>query len=486
MRILIVDDHPDVRISLAEFLGQIGHDCVHAGSAEEALRLLPQVSPGLLISDLRMPGMDGLALLSAVRALPSAPPVALMTAFGDSTTAIEAMRRGAVDYLRKPIDVRELHRLVERIELAARASPIPSIREVADGVIVAGADLDRLLALADRIHAAPDLPCLIEGETGTGKELFARRVHHGGEPCDAPFVALNCTAISAGLFESELFGYAPGAFTGANPRGAEGKVAAAAGGTLFLDEIGDLPPDQQAKLLRLLEDRSWYPVGDNRLRRLQARIVCATNANLVGRVLEGRFREDLYYRLKVCHLRIPPLRERDGGVLPLARALLERAARRRSRSGMVLSPAAERIVATHRWPGNVRQLTHALEQACLLANDTLIDDGLLRSLIDDGLGGGPLRPTVAATPTPSAVTTPAPIPPQQPALSLPQLPPGRISLDPAGCNLDAWNRALVAEALRLNNGSPVRASTYLGVTRKVLYTLRKRYGLFEPDDRDEE
>jgi len=471
VRILLVDDHPDVRLSLGEFLDQLGHVTAQAGGGDDALRQVREQRPDLVITDLRMPGMTGLELIVALRALPGAPPVALMTAFGDAQTAIEALRRGAVDYLRKPIDVRELHRLIERTELNLAQPAARPPRLEADGMIVAGADLERLLALADRIHAAPDQPCLIEGETGTGKELFARRVHHGGQPDDAPFIALNCTAIASGLFESELFGHAAGAFTGANPKGAEGKLSLAAGGTLFLDEIGDLQPELQAKLLRLLEDRAWYPVGDNKLRRLQARIICATNAGLIERVQDGRFREDLYYRLKVCHLRLPPLRERDGGVLPLARLLLTRAAKRRSREGILLSAAAEAVISGHRWPGNVRQLGHALEQACLLSDSDEIAGELLASLVAD---------------QPSRRTTPPQIEAVPGALSLPHLPPGQLTLDPAGCDLDAWQRAMVIAALQLNRGSPVKASAYLGVTRKVLYTLRKRYGLFAAGDNDEE
>ncbi len=473
MRILLVDDHPDVRLSMAEFLGQIGHDTEQAGSGTEAIRRVRERRPDLVITDLRMPGMSGLELLTALRADPGAPPVALMTAFGDSATAVEALRQGAVDYLRKPIDVRELHRLIERTEVGLAPSAGAEPRSEVDGLIVAGGDLERLLALADRIHVAPDLPCLIEGETGTGKELFARRVHHGGGDSEGPFVALNCTAIAPGLFESELFGHAAGAFTGASPRGAEGKLALAAGGTLFLDEIGDLQADLQAKLLRLLEDRSWYPVGDNRLRKLQARIVCATNAGLLERVRDGRFREDLYYRLKVCHLRLPPLREREGGVLPLARMLLAQAARRRNRVSIRLSTAAEAVISGHRWPGNVRQLVHALEQACLLSDSDEIAGGFFAELVTER--GGP--PRMAA-----AVPASLPVAP----LELSRLPPARLQLDPAGCDLDAWQRALVVAALQLNRGSPVKASAFLGISRKVLYTLRKRYGLFEADDKDEE
>ena len=481
MHILLVDDHPDVRLSMAEFLGQIGHETEQAGSGTEAIRRVRERRPDLVLTDLRMPGMSGMELLTALRASPGAPPVALMTAFGDSATAVEALRHGAVDYLRKPIDVRELHRLIERTEVTLVPAMGVEPRSEADGLIVAGNDLERLLALADRIHAAPDLPCLIEGETGTGKELFARRVHHGGTASDGPFVALNCTAIAQGLFESELFGYAAGAFTGANPRGAEGKLALAAGGTLFLDEIGDLHGDLQAKLLRLLEDRSWYPVGDNRLRKLQARIVCATNAGLLERVHDGRFREDLYYRLKVCHLRLPPLRERQGGVLPLARLLLTQAARRRNRVGIRLSAAAEAVISGQRWPGNVRQLVHALEQACLLCDGDEIAGDFFAELVAEQQGPPPglLLPPAAA-----AVTVPTPLPAAP--LELSRLPPARLHLDPAGCDLDAWQRAMVVAALRLNHDSPVKASAFLGISRKVLYTLRKRHGLFEADDKDEE
>jgi DNA-binding NtrC family response regulator len=474
MQVLLVDDHPEVRASLSEFIGQIGHECSEAACAADALAEIRRRRPGLVITDLRMPGMDGLQFIQALRAEPDPPPIALMTAFGDAGTAVEAMRRGAIDYLRKPIDVRELHRLIERAEVA---SPAPARRlephAEPDGLVVTGEDIARLIELADRIHAAPELPCLIEGETGTGKELFARRVHHGGEPSDAPFVALNCSAIAGGLFESELFGHAPGAFTGASPKGSDGKAALAAGGTLFLDGIADLPPEQQAKLLRLIEERAWYPVGDNRQRRLQARVVCATNAGLIERVRQGRFREDLYYRLKVCHLRLPPLRERVGGAVPLARELLAVAARRRGRGSMAFEPEAEALIAARRWPGNVRELQHALERACLLVDGPIITRAALAELLDDD--GSPRTP-----PAQPAVRE------GSPPLALPSLPPGRLVLDPAGCDLDAWHRAIVAEALRLNRGSPVRASAYLGVTRKVLYSLRKRYGLFEPDQPDEE
>lgn len=466
MDVLLVDDHPEVRLSLADFLEQLGHNAVHAGSGEEALRLIRERHPGLVITDLRMPGMTGLELLEALEDFDDPPPLALMTAHGEADTAINAMRHGAIDYLRKPIDVRELHRLVERVSGDRKPVVSTGIHEERDGLLVVGVDFERLVDFADRLHEAADLPCLIEGETGVGKELFARRIHHGGKPSAGAFVALNCAAIAPGLFEAELFGYAPGAFTGAVQGGAAGKLALAAGGTIFLDEVGDLPLDQQAKLLRLLEDRAWYPVGGNQLQRLTARVVCATNVGLLDRVRTHRFREDLYYRLKVGHLRIPALRDRRDAIVPLARALLARVAQRRGRGSMQFSPDAEAVLLAHPWPGNVRELVHLLEQVLLMVRGAVVDKPLLATLI----AGGESLPA-PSSPSPAPLTG-------HPRLALPRLPPAELALDAGGFPLDEWQRAIIAAALAANDGSPVRTAAYLGITRKVLYTLRKRYGLF--------
>ena len=465
MDVLLVDDHPEVRSSLCDFLQQLGHRGIQASSGEEALRLVSERRPGLVVSDLRMPGMSGLELLNALEELDQPPPFVLMTAFGDANTAVMALRHGALDYLRKPIDVRELHRLVERVvQSKIPESGAHPIHEDRDGLLVVDSELERLVALADRLHAASDMPCLIEGETGTGKELFARRIHHGGKPAAGPFIALNCAAISTGLFEAELFGYAAGAFTGASPGGAMGKLELAAGGTIFLDEIGDLPTDQQAKLLRLLEDRTWYPVGSTQLKRLTARVVCATNAGLLGQVHSRKFREDLYYRLKVGHMRLPTIRERPESLVPLARGLVRQIAARRGRSTMKLSSEALAYMAGHAWPGNVREMLHVLEQCVVLESGAVIDRQLVAQAMD----------AVRVTP-PVPVT--APTMEQSAGLRLPRIPPAALMVDANGLDLDAWLRALVAAALAQNDDSPVRTATYLGISRKVLYTLRKRYRL---------
>lgn len=463
--ILLVDDHAEVRESLAGFIEQLGHATVMAGGGAEALAIIRDNRPDLVLSDLRMPGMSGLELLEAIEDFERPPPLALMTAFGDAETAIEALRLGAADYLRKPVDVRELHQLIERY------APSPSGRmltphpeyEQADGLVVAGPAMAKVVALADRLHGAPDFPCLIEAETGCGKELVARRIHHGGKPTGAgPFVAINCAAIAPGLFESELFGYTAGAFTGANKGGAAGKLALAAGGTLLLDEIVELPLDQQAKLLRVLEDRTWYPVGSNQLERLKARVVCACNQRLTERVADGRFREDLFYRLKVGHLRIPPLRERTDEILPLARSFLMRIRRDRERGFQKLSSGADAFLMAQPWPGNVRQLYHLLEQASMLYDGAVLDSHHLVELMP---GSKPVAsPSNPLGDLPPLMTT---LPPPSEALRLPD----------GGFDIDLWTKMVVAAALEKNGGSPVRTSAYLGLTRKVLYTLRKRYGL---------
>jgi two-component system, NtrC family, response regulator AtoC len=469
MRILLVDDHPEVRQSLGAFIEQLGHEALQCDNAPTAVATARNEHPDLIISDLRMPGMDGLHLLAALEQLDQPPPLALMTAFGDADTAIAALRQGAIDYLRKPIDVRELHRLIERVgsttaPIGDRQPGATRLREEADGLVIHGEAFARVVALADRLHAAEGLPCLIEGETGSGKELVARRIHHGGKPrISAPFVAVNCAAIAPGLFEAELFGYASGAFTGALAGGAQGKLALASGGTLLLDELADLPLDQQAKLLRVLEDRTWYPVGSNQLQHLEARVVCACNSNLLELVGKGRFREDLYYRLKVGHVRIPPLRERRDDILPMAQVFMGRIRRTRGRGFQKLSSEAGRLLQDYQWPGNVRQLHHLLEQAGMLHDGAVLDTGPLRELLPE------LTAPPSVAPKPSASPAAVPL----------LLDPHNVMLPEGAFDLDAWTRTVVQAALAKHQGSPVRTAAYLGLTRKVLYTLRKRYGLID-------
>jgi two-component system response regulator AtoC len=469
MRVLLVDDHLDALDALAGFVEQLGHQVRRAGDGRQALDAVRSQRPDLVLSDLRMPVLDGLGLLAALEEFDAPPPFALMTAFSDAQTAVDAMRLGAIDYLRKPVDVRELHRLLDRVELASGPPPAPDpIRDPApgvDGLVIAGPATAAVVALADRLHQAPQLSCLIEAETGCGKELIAKRIHHGGREAErSPFIAVNCAAIPAGLFEAELFGYVPGAFTGAATGGSTGRLAQAGEGTVFLDEIGELPLDQQAKLLRVLEDRSWYPVGGSKLMQLRARIICASNRSLFQAAREGRFREDLLYRLKVGFIRIPPLRERREEIAPLARSILASIRATHVSGFRDLADGCAAILRQASWPGNIRQLHHVLERLSVMSGDGgLLTATLLTQAMSEEEGSGQ-RPAVGHR------------------LTLGCTPPADVRLPPESFDLEAWNRALIAAALRLCDGSPVRTAQYLGISRKVLYTLRKHYGLMQAAD----
>ncbi len=467
MRIVLVDDHHEVLTSLAEFMRGLGHVIETVNDGATALKCIRQRRPDFVLTDVRMPGMDGLALLSALEDTEPPIAVALMTAHSDTAIAVEALRHGAVDYLRKPIDVSELHALLERLAqtIAPFSEPFTSEPQ-ADGLVIGGTALASVVALSDRLHAVSTLPCVIEAETGCGKELIARRIHHGGRIEDRrPWVPINCAAISPGLFEAELFGYAPGAFTGALAAGAAGKLALSGDGTLFLDEVAELTLEQQAKLLRVLEDRSWFPVGSNRVQRLNSRVVCASNRPLADLVAAGRFREDLLYRLKVGFVRIPPLRERREEIPVLARSLLKGIRRRLGRGFSGISAGAGQLLAQQSWPGNVRQLAHLLEIAAVTLDGEMLTEAQAQSLLG-------IRPQDERKPPAQAV-------------ALPTDPPAGLALADGHFDLDGWQRAIIATALAKHGGSPVSTASFLGITRKVLYTLRKRYGLIAAEQSDD-
>ena len=471
MRIVLVDDHAEVVNSLAEFMQGLGHEIEIARDGAEALQRIRRRKPDFVLSDVRMPGMDGLKLLAALE--DSEPPVkiALMTAFSDTSVAVEALRHGAVDYLRKPIDVVELHALLERHTPPSHplgTTTYQSLIPQPDGLLISGKAFASVVTLADRLHSARNLPCVIEAETGCGKELIARRIHHGGKLTDTrPWIPLNCAAISPNLFESELFGYAPGSFSGARDSGASGKFSAAGNGTIFLDEIGELTLDQQAKLLRVLEDRAWYPVGSNHLQRLEARVICASNRPLADLVAHGKFREDLLYRLKVGHIRIPPLRERTEEIAVLANGLLPIIRQRIGGGFKEISNSALDIFLGHSWPGNVRELAHVLEIGLVTLDGPVLHEGHARTLLG---GTGTFSDLNGAE--------------GKKLFVLPSIPPADISLDGLHFALDDWHRAIIMSALAKHDGSPVSTSAYLGITRKVLYSLRKRYGLLTQDALD--
>ena len=386
--VLIVEDEEILLRNMATYLQRQGFEVETATSAEQALERLLAFRPDVVVLDFNLPGMDGLALLAALRERDPSPAVIMVSGHGSVELAVEAMKAGALDFLTKPVPLGKLRLLLDRAAGEARRDSELDYhrRRDADGGAIdalqgesAGmrALKDRLRQLLDaeaRLQSGPPPAVLVRGETGTGKELVARALHFSGGRRARPFVELNCAALPAPLLESELFGHERGAFTDARERKL-GLVETAEGGTLFLDEIGDMEPALQAKLLKLLEEHSVRRLGSVREQRVDVRIVAATHRPLDQLVREGRFRADLYFRLRVVELELPPLRERGDDILRLARAFVATHAARYGRPTPALLPGAEAALLAHRWPGNVRELRNLLEQAVLLCTGPAIDAG---------------------------------------------------------------------------------------------------------------
>jgi DNA-binding NtrC family response regulator len=371
-RVLIVDDEPRLAAALAEALRRDGHACATALHGEGALRLFEEQGADVVVTDRRMPGMDGVELMRRLQEKAPDLPVILITAYGDVRSAVAAMREGAFDYLTKPFDNDELRALVRRaLELQQLRGENQRLRAALEaGFLSPGevvAESAAMRAALDRVDraAASDAPVLLRGESGTGKEVVARRLHGKSARLGHPFVAINCRAFAPGVLESELFGHEKGAFTGAEASRA-GCFERADGGTLFLDEIGEVEEAFQVKLLRVLQEGEVQRVGGDEPRKVDVRIVAATHRDLEAAMAEGEFREDLYYRLYVIPIHLPPLRERPEDILPLARLFLNRHAR--DGEGWRLGAEAEAALLAHRWPGNVRELENALERAVVLTH----------------------------------------------------------------------------------------------------------------------
>jgi NtrC-family two-component system response regulator AlgB len=372
--ILVVDDERNIRTHLTTYLRSLGHEADEAAGAAEARAALGRRPYALVLSDVRMPDGDGLALLRAVRERGPETVVVLMTAYATVPQAVEAMRAGADDYLTKPFSLDQVEHVVRRaLEIEALRRENRRLRRATgDEILLESASpaMQRALATA-RQAAGSDATVLLTGESGTGKSVLARQMHAWSPRAAAPFVVIACTTLSDNLLESELFGHVKGAFTGAW-KDKPGRLEAAGSGTLFLDEVGELPLELQAKLLRVLEERAFERVGGTRTLSVDARLIAATNRDLEAEVREGRFREDLYFRLNVIAIRIPALRERAEDLPALVDLLLAGLAARRGREGLQLAPEARRLLLAHRWPGNVRELANALERAAVLARGDTI------------------------------------------------------------------------------------------------------------------
>jgi two-component system response regulator FlrC len=440
--ILVVDDEEGVRSFLAEALEDAGHGVVRAAEGNEALELLRARSFQVLVTDLKMPGLDGMELLRRVKAEQPEVEVVVLTAHGSVEGAVEAMKLGALEYLEKPLSGPDEIRLVagraaERFELRA-------LKERADEEaarlppLAYGAPVMEPVVAALRKVAPTEATVLLLGESGTGKEVAARAVHAWSPRQAGPFVAVNCAAVSETLLESELFGHEKGAFTGAVTT-RRGRLELAAGGTFFLDEIAELRPDLQVKLLRVLQERRFERVGGSRTLEADVRWIAATNRDLDEMLERRAFREDLYHRLAVFPVRLPPLRERREDVLPLARRLLDRIGAELGARAPTLSPAAEAALTDAAWPGNIRELANVLERAAILCDDGFVTPELLA-----GFG----RPRPAAASSPESPRT-----------------------------LEEIERDAIARALARHDGHRERAARELGIGVRTLYDKLKRYDL---------
>jgi two-component system response regulator HydG len=465
-RILVADDHDALREGMALSLDRLGHEVQAVKSGAEAISAYRKRRADVVVTDLRMIPLDGIEVVKRLRADDPDATVLVVSAHGTIAAAVDAMRAGAIDFLEKPFSPEVLRARVEKaVEIArerrgaqaarARAEALDEdrIREHDPHGLVGRSDPIRRVLDQIRKVAAADATVLVQGESGTGKELVARALHDGSRRRDGPFVSVSCAAIPEGLLESELFGHERGAFTGAVRRKL-GRFELAHQGTLFLDEVGEIPPAIQVKLLRVLQERSFERVGGEETVAVDVRVVSATNRDLARMVADGSFREDLFYRLNVVPVTLPPLRERTGDVEELARFFLGRIAPRLGRKVTGFAPEALELLGRHRWPGNVRELENVVEQALVFAEGELVrpedlPDGLRRA------------PAAAALPVPT----------------------GDRSLTEI---LEDLERQLILAAYERAKGVKAETARLLGIKPSALYYKLEKYGIVKPGERGEE
>jgi two-component system, NtrC family, response regulator AlgB len=394
MNILVIDDDSSLRRTLHTTLEALGHKAVEAGDGQQALNLLGQRHFDVALLDLRLAQEQGLDLLPRLLSLAPDVRVVVVTAYATIETAVEAMRRGAFDYLPKPFTPDQLRVVLDRIAHVLRLqSQVDALEEQVRSVMpeidlqTSEPQMREALDVAMKT-ASSDATILLRGESGTGKGVVARAIHARSSRSAGPFVTVNCPSLSAELLESELFGHVQGAFTGA-VRDTLGKVSTAEGGTLFLDEIGDLPPPMQPKLLRLLQERCYERVGETRTRSCNVRVIAATNHDLQAEIAAGRFREDLFYRLNVIEVALPPLRRRTADILPLAEHLLRFFARQSGKNITGFAEPARDAILRHQWPGNIRELRNAVERGVILAAGPVVKLTDLPSQIGNSNQAGP-------------------------------------------------------------------------------------------------
>jgi DNA-binding NtrC family response regulator len=442
--ILIIEDEARMRRLLELDLAEAGFQTLSAADAEAGLKLLRQQPVDLVLTDLKLPGITGLEFLQAARQIHAALPVVVMTAYGTVETAVEAMKAGAADYVLKPFSLAEIRMVVEKeLNTGRLREENRSLREALGhrydypSVVAGSARMQEVLALVERVAPTPST-ILLGGESGVGKDLIARLIHQRSSRAAGPFVKINSTAIPENLLESELFGYEKGAFTGATAS-KPGKFELADKGTLFLDEIGDVPPPTQVKLLRVLQEREFERLGGTRTIKVDVRLIAATNRDLRAALEQGAFREDLYYRLNVVPIDLPPLREHKEDIPELASLFLARHAQQSSKHLAGIAPDALRKLTEFHWPGNVRELENIIERACALARGTVVEAADIQ--LD------------SARPKPHDAQAP---------------------LLPEGKTLDQWEDEIIREAYRRAGGNKSQAARLLGLSRNALrYRLEK-------------
>ncbi len=373
-KILVIDDEKLIRWTLEDALRKEGYRVFSAETGEAGLRLVEEEYPDLILLDLRLPGMDGMEVLERAKELEPEALVIILTAHGTVESAVAAMKKGAFDYVNKPFDLDETRLIIcKALETRNLKREVVQLRREqkerfgVDDIIGVSEAVREMLGLVQRIAKSGATTVLIHGESGTGKELLARAIHARSGRAEKPFMAINCTALPEKLVESELFGHEKGAFTDAK-FSKKGLLELAAGGTALLDEVGDMHPPMQAKLLRVIEEKSFMRVGGTRDIQVDVRIIATTNRDLLQQVKEGTFREDLYYRLKVVPIFIPPLRERREDILPLAKHFVDRYSKEFRREVKGIAPEAEALLHEYGWPGNVRELRNAIERAMILGS----------------------------------------------------------------------------------------------------------------------
>ncbi len=447
MRILIIDDEESMRHMLSVILKKEGYDTVSAHDAQAGLTLLEKDEFDFILSDIRMPGMDGTGLLKAVADKGVASPVIMMSAYGSMDSAMECMKLGAYDYISKPFKADEIVLVLrkaeerERLRRENRRLKEEAAREYdVSGIRTSDPVMDGVLGLVRKI-ADYSTSVLITGESGTGKELVARAIHYGGRRSGGPFVVVNCGALPGPLLESELFGHVKGAFTDAH-RSKAGLFQEAEGGTIFLDEVGELPMELQVKLLRVLQEGEVRRVGDNRPVKVDARVVAATLRDLRQEISRGAFREDLFYRLNVIEVKLPPLRERQGDVPLLAEWFVEKYARKFIKPPKAISAGAMEALRRYPWPGNIRELENVIERAMILEETGTIRESSLPLL------AGPEAPRNAG--------------------------PSGLSIKKAQ---ESMERELIRKALDQTGNNKTKAAMLLEISHRALLYKIKSYGL---------